>query len=185
MISAETLLGADERPAELKRWLRVRDVTCRFPGCRTNAVVSEIDHTRPWAQGGLTDHDNLAHLCRRHHMFKSKGFWKARQTVPGVIEWTSPGGRTYRTEPHLSLTTDGKVSLQPTPTLPRMPYRKVSDPMKPSARAAYEPTPDSIPGSAPRSGSATGPGSGPGTDMCTASGADPDGHGYGADPPPF
>ena len=36
-------------------------------------------------------------------MFKTKGFWKACQPVAGVIEWTSPGGRTYRTEPHLSL----------------------------------------------------------------------------------
>ncbi|MCC9198579.1 DUF222 domain-containing protein [Arthrobacter sp. zg-Y820] len=90
-------------PDGLKRVLRVRDGTCRFPGCRTNAVISEIDHTKPWAQGGPTDHDNLEHLCRRHHMFKSEGFWKARQPRPGVIEWTSPGGRCYRTEPQLSL----------------------------------------------------------------------------------
>ncbi|WP_354181626.1 HNH endonuclease signature motif containing protein [Arthrobacter sp. UYP6] len=149
LISAETLCGADEQPAELhgygpispeaarrlvreaarwtpverdphteeilrvgrrrkipsglQRWLRARDGTCRFPGCRTNALLSEIDHTKPWGQGGVTDHDNLEHLCRRHHMFKTRGFWKARQSRPGVIEWTSPGGRIYRTEPHLSL----------------------------------------------------------------------------------
>ncbi len=149
LISAETLFGADDQPAELhgygpispeaarrmareaakwtpverdpdteeilrvgrrrkvraglQRWLRARDGTCRFPGCRTNAVISEIDHTKPWVQGGATDHDNLEHLCRRHHMFKTKGFWKACQPAAGVIEWTSPGGRTYRTEPHLAL----------------------------------------------------------------------------------
>ena len=149
LITAETLFGADEQPAELhgygkispetarrrarqaahwtpverhpvtdeilrvgrrrkvppglQRWLRARDGTCRFPGCRTNAVISEIDHTRPWSHGGVTDHDNLEHLCRRHHMFKSRGFWKACQNTPGVIEWTSPGGRTYRTDPHLTL----------------------------------------------------------------------------------
>ncbi len=90
-------------PAGLKRWLRARDGTCRFPGCRTNAVISEIDHTKPWSHGGTTDHDNLEHLCRRHHMFKSRGFWKAKQRSPGIIEWTSPGGRTYRTDPYLSL----------------------------------------------------------------------------------
>ncbi|MBP3037879.1 DUF222 domain-containing protein [Arthrobacter sp. zg-ZUI100] len=90
-------------PAGLQRWLRARDGTCRFPGCRSNAVISEIDHTRPWAQGGATDHDNLEHLCRRHHMFKTEGFWKACQPAAGIIEWTSPGGRTYRTEPHLAL----------------------------------------------------------------------------------
>ncbi|MCC3267637.1 HNH endonuclease signature motif containing protein [Arthrobacter gengyunqii] len=90
-------------PAGLQRWLRARDGTCRFPGCRTNAVISELDHTKPWSHGGTTDHDNLEHLCRRHHMFKTRGFWKARQRSPGIIEWTSPGGRTYRTDPHLTL----------------------------------------------------------------------------------
>ncbi|MBO0895950.1 HNH endonuclease signature motif containing protein [Arthrobacter sunyaminii] len=92
-------------PAGLQRWLRARDGTCRFPGCRTNAVIAEIDHTKPWSHGGATDHDNLEHLCRRHHMFKSRGFWKAQQHSPGIIEWTSPGGRTYRTDPHLTLAT--------------------------------------------------------------------------------
>lgn len=100
-------------PAGLKRLLRARDVTCRFPGCRSNAVISEIDHTQPWAQGGATDHDNLEHLCRRHHLFKTEGFWKARQPKPGIIEWTSPGGRTYRTEPHFSLGPDASVTSDP------------------------------------------------------------------------
>ena len=97
-------IGRSRRPsAGLKRFLRARDGTCRFPGCRANAVISEIDHTKPWAQGGTTDHDNLEHLCRRHHLFKTQGFWKAHQPSPGIIEWTSPGGRRYRTEPHLTL----------------------------------------------------------------------------------
>jgi hypothetical protein len=106
--TAEILrVGKRRKVAEgLKRFLRARDGTCRFPGCRTNALISEIDHTKPWAQGGATHHDNLEHLCRRHHMFKTKGFWKACQPSPGVIEWTSPGGRKYRTEPQLSLARD-------------------------------------------------------------------------------
>jgi hypothetical protein len=102
-------IGRSRKPAAgLKRFLRARDGTCRFPGCRANAVISEIDHTKPWAQGGATDHDNLEHLCRRHHMFKTEGFWKAHQPSPGVIEWTSPGGRRYRTEPHLTLAPDSE-----------------------------------------------------------------------------
>ncbi|WAP50462.1 DUF222 domain-containing protein [Arthrobacter sp. ATA002] len=92
----------------LKRFLRARDGTCRFPGCRINAVISEIDHTKPWAQGGATDHDNLEHLCRRHHMFKTEGYWKAHQPSPGIIEWTSPGGRRYCTEPDLTLVRNTK-----------------------------------------------------------------------------
>ena len=90
-------------PAGLARWLRARDATCRFPGCRTSTATAEIDHTTDWAAGGGTDHGNLAHLCRRHHRYKTLGYWKATQPTPGVIEWTSPTGRTYRTEPFLRL----------------------------------------------------------------------------------
>ena len=100
------LLGVGRRrkvPAGLRRWLRARDGTCRFPGCRVSTANSEVDHTVDWARGGPTDHGNLEHLCRRHHRFKTLGFWKARQPVPGVIEWTSPAGRVYRTEPCLEL----------------------------------------------------------------------------------
>lgn len=100
------ILGVGRRrkvPAGLARWLRARDGTCRFPGCRVSTAVTEIDHTTDWADGGPTDHANLANLCRRHHRFKTLGFWKARQPEPGVMEWTSPSGRVYRTEPFLEL----------------------------------------------------------------------------------
>ncbi|MCC9177906.1 HNH endonuclease signature motif containing protein [Arthrobacter sp. zg-Y750] len=100
------ILGVGRRrkvPAGLARWLRARDGTCRFPGCRVSTAVSEIDHTTDWVDGGPTDHGNLAHLCRRHHRFKTLGFWKASQPEPGVMEWTSPSGRIYRTEPFLEL----------------------------------------------------------------------------------
>ena len=88
-------------PAGLKRWLQARDATCRFPGCGVAAQNSEIDHTLPWADGGPTSQENLAHLCRKHHRFKTVGLWNARQPEPGVVEWTSPMGRTYRTEAFL------------------------------------------------------------------------------------
>ncbi|WP_227902828.1 HNH endonuclease signature motif containing protein [Arthrobacter zhangbolii] len=100
------ILGVGRRrkvPAGLARWLRARDGTCRFPGCRVSTAVSEIDHTTEWGKGGTTDHGNLAHLCRRHHRFKTLGFWTARQPAPGVMEWTSPTGRVYRTDPFLEM----------------------------------------------------------------------------------
>ena len=100
------ILGVGRRrkvPAGLSRWLRARDGTCRFPGCRVSTAISEIDHTLEWGEGGDTHHGNLAHLCRRHHRFKTLGFWKASQPAPGIMEWTSPGGRVYRTEPFLAL----------------------------------------------------------------------------------
>ncbi|MCC9205049.1 HNH endonuclease [Arthrobacter sp. zg-Y769] len=111
------ILGVGRRrkvPAGLRRWLRARDGTCRFPGCRVNTANSDIDHTTDWAKGGPTDHRNLEHLCRRHHRFKTLGYWKARQPSPGIIEWTSPTGRVYRTEPFLELGSSHPVAEPPT-----------------------------------------------------------------------
>ncbi|MFJ6001813.1 DUF222 domain-containing protein [Arthrobacter sp. NPDC092385] len=82
-------------PADLKKWLRVRDRTCRHPGCNVPASRCELDHTKPWSQQGTTTHDNLAHLCRKHHKLKSEGIWHYRQSRAGTLTATSPGGRTY------------------------------------------------------------------------------------------
>ena len=57
-------------PADLARYLRTRDGTCRFPGCGRRATTCDLDHTVPWNPDGHTRHDNLAHLCRRHHRLK-------------------------------------------------------------------------------------------------------------------
>ncbi|WP_146362234.1 HNH endonuclease signature motif containing protein [Arthrobacter yangruifuii] len=108
------ILGVGRRrkvPAGLARWLRARDGTCRFPGCRVSTAVTEIDHTTDWAKGGNTEHGNLEHLCRRHHRFKTLGFWKATQPTPGIMEWTSPTGRVYRTEPFLDLNPASSSSM--------------------------------------------------------------------------
>ncbi|WP_092665104.1 HNH endonuclease signature motif containing protein [Agrococcus carbonis] len=90
--------------SQLKRLLRARDQHCRWPGCGQRARRCDIDHTKPWAEGGTTCHDNLAHLCRRHHTLKGAQLaharrWKVRQTSPGVLEFTSPTGDVYTDEP--------------------------------------------------------------------------------------
>ncbi|MGW9402620.1 DUF222 domain-containing protein [Arthrobacter sp. NPDC055585] len=101
-------------PAGLKRWLQARDGTCRFPGCSVSVTHAEIDHTTPFSHGGATDHSNLEHLCPKHHRFKTLGHWKARQSEPGTIEWDSPTGRTYATDPALaSMPTPPKQRREP------------------------------------------------------------------------
>jgi hypothetical protein len=90
-------------PADLRRWLRLRDGTCRFPGCTRPAARSHIDHTRPWEHGGPTDYDNLAHLCAAHHRLKHQSLWAVVQEPGGVLLWTSPGGQTHRTYPETYL----------------------------------------------------------------------------------
>jgi hypothetical protein len=89
---------------QLKRLLRARDQHCRWPGCGQRARRCDLDHTCAWAAGGKTCHDNLAHLCRRHHTVKGAQLararrWKVRQTSPGVLEFTSPTGDVYTDEP--------------------------------------------------------------------------------------
>ena len=79
-----------------RRFLRARDQHCRFPGCRRAAIRCEIDHTIDAALGGPTTLSNLAHLCQRHHSMKQFTRWRVRQLPRGVLEWTSPTGRTYR-----------------------------------------------------------------------------------------
>ncbi|POH68914.1 hypothetical protein C3B61_03140 [Cryobacterium zongtaii] len=83
----------------MKKYLRVRDETCRFPGCSRPAVTSDVDHTHPWAGGGNTDCDNLAHLCEPHHRLKHLSQWRVTQEPGGILHWTSPGKRSYRTDP--------------------------------------------------------------------------------------
>lgn len=147
-ISAQTLLGHDDRPAELdgvgpidpewarqlagyapsldrlfldhagmvtatdsytptrsmKRFLRARDQHCRTMGCRQPAHLCEHDHNLDHAKGGPTDVTNLALFCTGHHTIKHPDLdddtrWTARQLSGGVIEWTSPLGRTYTDRP--------------------------------------------------------------------------------------
>jgi hypothetical protein len=62
--------------AALERWIRCRDVTCRFPGCDRPASNGDIDHTTPFnhadpAAGGLTVPWDLACYCREHHRLKN------------------------------------------------------------------------------------------------------------------
>lgn len=65
--------------AAMRRFLTVRDATCRFPGCDKPSAATETDHTVEWQDGGTTDVANLALLCPEHHRLKSLGLWTVRQ----------------------------------------------------------------------------------------------------------
>ncbi|MDG9415039.1 HNH endonuclease, partial [Streptococcus pneumoniae] len=88
-----------QRTTAIDRHLRARDRHCRWPGCITPAIRCEIDHTHDFALGGPTDVTNLAHLCQRHHTQKQFTRWTVNQQPGGVLQWTSPTGRTYIDEP--------------------------------------------------------------------------------------
>ncbi|WP_409426478.1 DUF222 domain-containing protein [Mycobacterium sp. SMC-11] len=86
----------------LAAFVRARDLTCRFPGCDQPATYCDIDHAVAHPQGA-THPANLRCLCRKHHLLKTfwtgRGGWSDRQHPNGTIEWTSPTGHTYTTQP--------------------------------------------------------------------------------------
>ncbi|GAA3874390.1 HNH endonuclease signature motif containing protein [Leifsonia kafniensis] len=86
-------------PEDLRRWLRVRDETCRGPGCNRSAASCDIDHGVEWRDRGRTRYDNLSHQCKRMHKLKTETNWNMVQRVGGIVDWTSPTGHVYRTEP--------------------------------------------------------------------------------------
>lgn len=84
-----------EPPQALVDFLMARDRTCRFPGCRQPARISDIDHAQPWQEGGATAPENLGVLCRRHHRLKTHGNWTLKSFPDGSCEWSSPLGKKY------------------------------------------------------------------------------------------
>ena len=88
--------------AALQRFVRSRDMTCRFPGCSTPAENCDIDHAIAYP-AGPTHPSNLRCLCRKSHLLKTfyagDSGWSDRQYPDGRIEWTAPTGRTYTTHP--------------------------------------------------------------------------------------
>jgi len=86
--------------AKLARFVRGRDLTCRFPGCTAPAELCDIDHVIPYPLGA-THASNLACLCRKHHLLKTfwAGDWELTLLADGAAVWTSPTGHSYTTHP--------------------------------------------------------------------------------------
>ncbi|WP_416377106.1 DUF222 domain-containing protein [Arthrobacter sp. CDRTa11] len=83
----------------MRRWLRLRDAKCPFPGCNNHSLDNEADHLLAWADGGTTGISNLGQPCRKHHHLKHHSAWQptpaSKNEPPG---WTSPTGRHYNSE---------------------------------------------------------------------------------------
>ena len=85
-------------PAALDRHVRLRDGTCRFPGCAVPAAECDLDHLVPFPLGP-TSAENLHALCRRHHGLKHEGGWRVEATSGGGLRWTSPQGASALSHP--------------------------------------------------------------------------------------
>jgi hypothetical protein len=84
-------------PSRLDRHVRLRDVTCRWPGCMRPARRCDLDHTAPWP-AGPTSEDNLTTLCRHHHRLKTLGRFQAAR-IGDILQVVTPLGRRLTTGP--------------------------------------------------------------------------------------
>ena len=86
-------------PAQ-RRFGKVRDRTCRHPGCGQPVARVDLDHVDAYADGGPTDCANLCCLCRWHHRLKTHApGWRFVLTLQGVLRVTTPSGVTRSTRP--------------------------------------------------------------------------------------
>ncbi|MCU1446140.1 HNH endonuclease signature motif containing protein [Cryobacterium sp.] len=111
-------------PADMRRYVQIRDETCQGIGCNRRATLSEIDHTQPWSTGGPTHVDNLVCLCKGCHRLKHQSAFSTSQGHGGVLTWTSPGGKKYPSKPG----TDGALPAPPTGPLPAPPAQLADEP---------------------------------------------------------
>jgi hypothetical protein len=71
-------------PDRLRRAITIRDEHCQFPGCRAPASWCDAHHLLHWILGGETNPENLALLCRRHHVAVHEGGWKLERGPNGL-----------------------------------------------------------------------------------------------------
>ncbi|MEB8324414.1 HNH endonuclease [Dietzia kunjamensis] len=177
--------------AELARRIRLRDGTCRHPGCAIPAEACDLDHVAPFdhadpQRGGHTIEANLAAMCRRHHRFKTFSDWIYDLQPDGTLTVRTPDGTTMLTRPSGPLaeyrreqaraeteawtrqqrrspgpTGDEKADAEPT-FWSRRAARHRTERRNTERARTYDPTPP-----APRAD--TGTGNGTGTDAASAS----------------
>ncbi|MCF6746752.1 HNH endonuclease, partial [Blastococcus sp. KM273128] len=94
-----TVAGHDPSAAQ-ERFIRLRDRTCRHPGCSRPAGRTDTDHVVPYDCGGRTTCENLCCLCRTHHRLKTfaRG-WRFELLPDGTLQVTTPSGVTRSTRP--------------------------------------------------------------------------------------
>ncbi|WP_285250279.1 HNH endonuclease signature motif containing protein [Pseudarthrobacter sp. fls2-241-R2A-168] len=95
------LVGMDSKarlfPPGLRRFIQVRDDTCRAPYC--DAPIRHLDHIIPWHHDGPTTSTNGQGLCETCNHTKETPGWAAKTiTRPGQrhsVETRTPTGHTY------------------------------------------------------------------------------------------
>ncbi|CAM3394884.1 HNH endonuclease signature motif containing protein [Nocardioides dubius] len=90
-------------PQWMAEQVRLRDPRCVFPHCTHSSADADLDHIDPYDAGtnelrgppGQTRPENLAPLCRRHHLAKTFAGWRYVRNRDGTYTWTNKHGRTW------------------------------------------------------------------------------------------
>ncbi|MBP2267846.1 hypothetical protein J3A64_003310 [Pseudarthrobacter sp. PvP004] len=85
-------------PQKLRRFIHIRDNTCRTPYC--DAPIRHIDHVIPWHSEGSTHLNNGAGLCEACNHTKENPGWTAK-SMPGdvhTIRVSTPTGHSYKSK---------------------------------------------------------------------------------------
>ncbi len=71
--------------------LHAKDRGCTHPGCIVPGYGCEAHHAETdWADGGLTNIDDLTFACGIHNRFVKEGGWTTRKRKDGRTEWIPP-----------------------------------------------------------------------------------------------
>ena len=65
-------------PAPLRTAIEERDRVCQVPTCDMT-IGLEIDHIKPFAEGGAASLENLVRLCKRHHLQKTHDGYRLKR----------------------------------------------------------------------------------------------------------
>ena len=86
-------------PADTAAFLVAKWVTSTGLGSLVPADRGDIDHGKPWDQGGDTGRANGNPVNRRWHRAKTIGKWIVTQLDDGWL-WRSRSGITHKATPH-------------------------------------------------------------------------------------
>ena len=133
-------------PAGLKRFLQVRDNTCRTPYC--DAPIRHHDHILAWHQCGPTSRSNGPGLCEACNHTKESPGWTAKP-VPGprhTVATTTPTAHTYHsTAPPLPGSALPRADIRTDNITSRNVGRQVRRAPSPGRPAGASPPPPGVP----------------------------------------
>ena len=102
-------------PWWMRKAVRARDRTCRWPGCDVPSEWTDAHHLVYWWRGGTTAIEQIVSLCRYHHGLVHEGRWTLHlEHATGEVWVRRPDGTPYELGPSRPWTSPSRHGPQPT-----------------------------------------------------------------------